>query len=368
MKDRKISIKVKEDWEYLISHFTPEYIENSMCIEEYVIGKGSKNKSFCYLVEVVLKELGDIRGATSAKFGLWFGTHGDDKNRKFRTTNKFSSRGNIEEAFDNIKRALVNLIRETMQLSEFRDLVSPLSNMFKYKIMFLYNSNIMLPSFVKEDLFHFEDKLGLKQSLTYEKAQKQLLEYKNKEYPDLTNRDFIAKLYSDYGRYNIAEIKNVNDYFDGKLNRIIQKNKKDPSDEYITHIEPKQKAKRSKGVYYYPRNPKMAEYALKNANHSCENNSKHECFIKRSNNMPYTEVHHLIPLCYFDEFDGVSLDVPENIVSLCSNCHNEIHYGKNADQLISKLYNERKLKLLEAGIDVSLEKLLDMYQKLNKHK
>lgn len=34
MKDRKISIKVKEDWEYLISHFTPEYIENSMCIEE----------------------------------------------------------------------------------------------------------------------------------------------------------------------------------------------------------------------------------------------------------------------------------------------------------------------------------------------
>ena len=53
--------------------------------------------------------------------------------------------------------------------------------MFKYKIMFLYNSNIMLPSFVKEDLFHFEDKLGLKQSLTYEKAQKQLLEYKNKE-------------------------------------------------------------------------------------------------------------------------------------------------------------------------------------------
>lgn len=367
MKDGKIKSKVQEDWNYLVTHFTPDYIFNYMQKGEYVIGTGSDN-SFCYLVEVALKTLGDIRGATSAKFGLWYGTHGKDKTRKFRTTNKFSSSGNIDEAFENIKKALIKLIKETIQLSEFKDLRSSLSSMFKYKIMYLYNPNIMLPSFVKEDLFHFEEKLGLNPSKTYEKAQRQLIEYKKDKYPNISNHDFMAKLYTEFGRYNIDEIKSINDSVDDKLNKSISKNKKDPKDEYVTHVEPKQSVKKAGGgVYYYPRNPKMAAYALKNAQHQCENNPQHECFIRRSNGMPYTEVHHLVPLCYYDEFESVSLDVPENIVSLCSNCHNGIHYGKNADQLITKLYNERKSKLLAAGIDISLEELLNMYHKLNSH-
>lgn len=367
MKDRKLKKEILNKWNYLVSHFTPDYIFKYMQKEEYVIGTGADN-SFCYLVEVALKSLGDIRGATSAKFGLWYGTHGKDKTRKFRSINKFSSSGNIDEAFENIKMALIKLIKETIQLSEFKDLKSSLSSMFKYKIMYLYNPNIMLPSFVKEDLFHFEEKLGLNPSKTYEKAQKQLIEYKKDNYPNISNHDFMAKLYTKFGRYNIDEIKSINDSFDDKLNKVISKNKKDPKDEYVTHVEPKQSAKKAEGgVYYYPRNPKMAAYALKNAQHKCENNIQHECFIRRSNGMPYTEVHHLVPLCYYDDFENVSLDVPENIVSLCSNCHNEIHYGKNADQLITKLYNERKAKLLAAGIDISLDELLNMYHKLNSH-
>jgi hypothetical protein len=52
--------------------------------KEYVVGWGSDNKSFCYLVEVGTKELGEIRGANSSKFGLWYGTHGEDKEIKYR--------------------------------------------------------------------------------------------------------------------------------------------------------------------------------------------------------------------------------------------------------------------------------------------
>ena len=40
----------------------------------------------------------------------------------------------------------------------------------------------------------------------------------------------------------------------------------------------------------------------------------------------YTEQHHLIPMAYSDKFE-VSLDVEVSIVSLCSTCHNHIHYG-----------------------------------------
>jgi len=59
----------------------------------------------------------------------------------------------------------------------------------------------------------------------------------------------------------------------------------------------------------------------------------------------------------------VNLDRPENIVSLCSSCHNEIHYGKNADQLITYLYHQRKDLLKSKGIDITLEQLLMMYHK-----
>ena len=68
----------------------------------------------------------------------------------------------------------------------------------------------------------------------------------------------------------------------------------------------------------------------------------------------------MIPMAFQDQFD-VSLDVEENIVSLCSNCHNEIHYGRDADTLIRNLYSERKAVLEKAGIVISMSDLLALY-------
>ena len=66
-------------------------------------------------------------------------------------------------------------------------------------------------------------------------------------------------------------------------------------------------------------------------------------------------------MAYQDDFE-YSLDVEENIVSLCSNCHNEIHYGENAKELIERLYFERKELLYNKGIGVTLEQLLSYYK------
>ena len=76
--------------------------------------------------------------------------------------------------------------------------------------------------------------------------------------------------------------------------------------------------------------------------------------------MRYMETHHLLPLEYWKDFNN-SLDVEANIVCLCSNCHNEIHYGKYADKLIEPLYEKRKQELEAAGIAIDLDDLLDMY-------
>ena len=104
----------------------------------------------------------------------------------------------------------------------------------------------------------------------------------------------------------------------------------------------------------------VAENALILSDFKCEIDNEHYTFIRKNQNVPYTEAHHLVPLGYSECFDW-SLDVEENIVSLCSTCHNNIHYGKDAEILIRKLYASRKELLRQVGIVLSEQELLEMY-------
>lgn len=272
-----------------------------------------------------------------------------------------------------MKKAIAKLIRQTKELKEFKDLGSELiSPMFKYKIMYLYNPDIMLPSFLLDDLLRFESCLGIKTSKNFEEAQKELLAYKNTYYPNKSNHEFMAGLYEKYGKYDFKQIIENEEKADYELNKKIlevsfDKASEQDIDDYITHPVDKVPLIKTDEGTTYPRNAKYASIALTRAKHKCENIESHECFIKRKGNIPYTEVHHLIPLAYHNEFEK-SLDNPANIVSLCSNCHNEIHYGKDADKIIEKLYYKRKEELHLAGLDISLNKLLDMYHKLGNYK
>lgn len=110
----------------------------------------------------------------------------------------------------------------------------------------------------------------------------------------------------------------------------------------------------------YPRNRHAAMNALIRVNHQCEINSDHPSFIRKSTNTSYAEPHHLIPMAYQGQFEK-SLDVEANIISLCSNCHNQIHYGLEAEMLVEKLYEVRKEELRQAEIIISLEELLKLY-------
>lgn len=111
----------------------------------------------------------------------------------------------------------------------------------------------------------------------------------------------------------------------------------------------------------YPRNKMVSLNALCIANHSCELDSSHQSFIRKNSNLKYMEPHHLVPMANSGDFD-VCLDVEENIVCLCSNCHNEIHYGKYAKEKVAILYEKRKALLERAGIYITLEELMDIYK------
>jgi 5-methylcytosine-specific restriction protein A len=53
--------------------------------------------------------------------------------------------------------------------------------------------------------------------------------------------------------------------------------------------------------------------------------------------------------------------VENNIVSLCSTCHNKLHYGKDIREDLYKLYKDREKLLTIAGIKITFEELFKMY-------
>ncbi|WP_050498071.1 HNH endonuclease [Vibrio parahaemolyticus] len=74
-------------------------------------------------------------------------------------------------------------------------------------------------------------------------------------------------------------------------------------------------------VQDYRRDPDVVAEALYRTEGFCEKCKEKAPFIKRSNGEPYLEVHHIIPL------SQGGLDSLENVISLCPNCHREIHFG-----------------------------------------
>ncbi|WP_060207226.1 HNH endonuclease [Sporosarcina koreensis] len=163
---------------------------------------------------------------------------------------------------------------------------------------------------------------------------------------------------------NKSNVQSDENKLDQELLDDIDSMLKGAANQHITYTpEPKEKPKAnvSKGKRSYPRDRKVAMNALIRANHKCEIDVEHPSFLRRSTNTSYAEPHHLIPMASQNEFEH-SLDVEANIVSLCSNCHNQIHYGLGSDILIEVLYKERKDELGQAGITISLSDLLNLYQ------
>ena len=115
------------------------------------------------------------------------------------------------------------------------------------------------------------------------------------------------------------------------------------------------------GKLYPKRDINMAAAALTRADYKCEVDSKHKTFTSIANK-PYTEAFHLVPLnkwyCY-----NTSLDVPENIVSLCPNCYKKILFGNYDEKynVLIDLWEKREKVLEKAGIKLSCEEFFKYY-------
>lgn len=127
-----------------------------------------------------------------------------------------------------------------------------------------------------------------------------------------------------------------------------------------THQKPKHTC--SSTIISYQRDKKVSKNALLKAKYLCEVDSAHFVFRRKNSSTNYTEPHHLVPLYAQKDFPDVNLDREQNIVSLCSSCHNLLHYGADIDSVLFPLYMMRKDLLNAIGISISYEQLKKYYQ------
>lgn len=197
-------IKLEEKRQKFLKLFPKEKL-SELQLEDYALQKGeveSKN-SFCYWLENELESLGNIHGATARKFGIYFGVSKSEPDKyKWRITSRFGE--TKEEAFNNVKQAIISLINsaENNNLDEIRE--NPLSNLFKGKILSTYFPEKFLNVFDNKHLEYFLDKLDLIYSNTDDEISKRkiLLDFKNKDavMSKWSNYEFSKFLYFSFGR------------------------------------------------------------------------------------------------------------------------------------------------------------------------
>jgi hypothetical protein len=181
-----------------------------LSIDNYVIGLNAP--TFCYYVEVRTRAWANIHGATSFKFGIYFGKTKSDPRSIYRFTKKFGTTG--EGAFAAVKEALLDLVREGSQSEpDFAAIDdSPLSQMFKAKILGLYFQERFLSVCSGEHLERLRSVLDLPGGLPLSEYQNRLLKVKL-DHPatrEWTNPKFTEFLYNTYipkERYAVNRIE-----------------------------------------------------------------------------------------------------------------------------------------------------------------
>ncbi len=111
---------------------------------------------------------------------------------------------------------------------------------------------------------------------------------------------------------------------------------------------------------------KIRDSVLEKAHYMCDCDDAKHFYFESVDLHNYVEGHHVVPMnrqeeYYFD--DNINLDIPNNIVALCPNCHCQIHLGSRQARLkiLSELFVRNKAKLLTLNPNLTLSILASYY-------
>ena len=177
----------------------------TMTLDEYT---NLDKTSFCYWIENELNDWGNIHGATSYKFGIYRwnkrpdgGKPGVLADEEYAWQDRF---GNTpQEAFKNIRDKIVQIIL-SIQKNEFEKIDTiDISEMFKWKIAFLYSDGKLIDWFSRDALFCFTEKFGRKfdKKTPTSVLQKFLIEKKGNKSFDEFDEELIP-IWKEYQEQN----------------------------------------------------------------------------------------------------------------------------------------------------------------------
>lgn len=111
---------------------------------------------------------------------------------------------------------------------------------------------------------------------------------------------------------------------------------------------------------------KIRDSVLEKAHYLCDCDDIKHFYFESIDLHNYVEGHHVIPMNRQEEYffdSNINLDVPNNIVALCPNCHCQIHLGSRQARLkiLSELYVRNKAKLLTLNPNLTLSILASYY-------
>lgn len=330
--------------------------------------KDGKKSTFCNRLRDELHELGSMnpRFDNKAYFAVWY-EKGNKKHKVIYANNN--------DALNDIKNKIITILNAA-EAHDYNTITKEkIAPLYKYKLLNTYYPNEFINAYSEKDVELFLSKLNI----TYSKfdsfidKQRKLSEWRknNKETKRWSNYVLVVFLYYSYKHKmkkrikNIIKNKNNDDEYEEKIQTSINLGTSKYG-EPPEHVKGRSTKKIEKvyinGKPHYKRDASTIYHALILANHKCEFCESHKTFIRSKDGTNYVEGHHLIPMKYQKEFKNIPIDIEENVVALCSNCHSEIHYGKNRDKIIKKLFNEREQLLKDKEIYISLSKLLSYYK------
>ena len=109
----------------------------------------------------------------------------------------------------------------------------------------------------------------------------------------------------------------------------------------------------------------LKKLAKELTNYRCGCHSIENCryFTARENGKRYLEIHHFIPREFANDFD-TSIEIIENYVPLCPNCHRKIHNAVDGERkhLINNLLSLRKDSLKNKRIEIDEDQIYKYYR------
>jgi len=230
--------------------------------------------------------------------------------------------------FYNCKRILINQLDNTTYPNSATPNIQNIQ-LFPFRILFklLLQNQHLSSSFMKKKLIYIVNLNHLKDYLHTDN----LLDIREGNYYEKFNSWVINSLV-DIGIFNLKE-KYIS--IDKEILSHIQLlytnlNYDDMFfDNIVCELNKKVANKRVK------RDNSLILKAKERDNFQCCIDKKHTTFYSKER--PYVEGHHIIPLFQQKNY-SFKLDDIDNIISLCPNCHREIHLSDNKKEILKKIF------------------------------